>query len=141
MVGFIRKLYERYKNILLYILFGMLTTAVNYIVYYPLYNFADMSGAASNIIAWFCAVIFAFLTNKPIVFASRDWKLKTVLSELWKFLACRIASGATETLIIYLAVDVAQCNGNIVKLAVSILVVILNYFASKLFVFNKNQGR
>ena len=140
MIAFIKKLYARHKDVLLYLIFGVLTTVVNYVVYYPLYNFAGVSATFSNIIAWFCAVIFAFLTNKPIVFSSNDWKMETVLSELWKFVACRIASGAAETLIIYLAVDLAKFNGNIVKLVASILVVIMNYFASKLFVFNKNQG-
>lgn len=140
MIAFIKKLYARHKDVLLYLIFGVLTTGVNYIVYYPLYNIAGISATCSTIIAWFCAVIFAFLTNKPIVFSSTDWRIQTVLSELWKFFAGRVASGATETLIMYLAVEVAQLDGNIVKLVASILVVIMNYFASKLFVFNKNQG-
>ena len=115
----------------------MLTTVVNYLVYLPVYNLLGLSAALSNAIAWVVAVAFAYLTNKPFVFKSPDWSMKTVVPELTKFVSCRIASGAMETLIIFLAVDVMGWNGNIWKLVTSVLVVILNYFGSKLLVFTK----
>ena len=91
----------------------------------------------SNVIAWAAAVAFAYLTNKPFVFRSHDWSMGTVLPELGKFVSCRLASGAMETAIIFLTVDLMQWNGNIWKLFTQILVVIFNYFASKLLVFRK----
>ena len=80
---------------------------------------------------------FAYLTNKPFVFKSHDWSAKTVIPELTKFVGCRIASGAAETLILLLTVDILHWNGNIWKLITSVLVVVLNYIASKLVVFKK----
>ena len=133
----IRILVEKYWDILTYLIFGVLTTLVNYAVYLPVYNLLGLSAAVSNVIAWVAAVAFAFLTNKPFVFKSHDWSAKTVLPELTKFVSCRLASGAMETVILLLTVDLLGWNGNIWKLITQILVVILNYVSSKLLVFKK----
>ncbi len=130
-----RDFIRRHYDVLAYLFFGALTTAVNYVVYLPCYNLLHLSAAISNVIAWVAAVAFAFLTNKPFVFKSHDWSAKKVWPELVKFVSCRIGSGLLETVIIFLTVDLAQWNGNAMKLLVSILVVILNYFGSKLLVF------
>ena len=133
----IRNLIEKYYDILVYLVFGVLTTAVNYIVYLPCYNLLNFSATVSNMIAWVVAVAFAYLTNKPFVFRSHDWSAKTVVPELTKFVGSRIFSGALETGIIFVTVDLLLWNGNIMKLVTSVLVVILNYVASKLLVFRK----
>ena len=133
----IRALVEKYWDIVTYLIFGVLTTVVNYLVYLPIYNLLGASAAVSNAIAWVAAVAFAFLTNKPFVFKSHDWSAKTVLPELSKFVGCRVASGVLETLILLLTVDILGWNGNIWKIITSVLVVILNYVASKLLVFRK----
>lgn len=130
-------LIRKHYDILAYLFFGVLTTAVNYIVYLPCYNLLHISAAASNVIAWVVAVAFAYLTNKPFVFKSHDWSKKTVVPELTKFVGSRILSGALETGIIFLTVDILLWNGNVMKLITSVLVVILNYIASKLLVFKK----
>lgn len=135
MIQRIKELIVQYWEVLTYLVFGVLTTVVNYLVYLPVYNLLGLSAAVSNAIAWVVAVAFAYLTNKPFVFKSHDWSAKTVIPELTKFVGCRIASGAAETLILLVTVDILQWNGNIWKLATSVLVVILNYIASKLVVF------
>ena len=133
----IRSLIEKHYDILSYLFFGVLTTIVNYLVYLPCYNLAGLSAAFSNVIAWMAAVAFAYLTNKPFVFRSHDWSAKVVLPELTKFVGSRIASGALETGIIFLTVDFLSWNGNVMKLVTSVIVVVLNYIASKLLVFRK----
>lgn len=133
----IKKLIQKYWDVLTYLVFGVLTTVVNYIVYLPLLNIAGLSAALSNVIAWAAAVAFAYLTNKPFVFRSHDWSMKTVVPELFKFVSCRIASGAMETIILLVTVDLLHWNGNIWKLLTSVLVVVLNYVFSKLIVFVK----
>ena len=130
-------LLQKYRDILVYLVFGVLTTAVNYLVYLPCYNWLHLSAAMSNVIAWVFAVAFAYLTNKPFVFKSHDWSAKTVIPELTKFVGCRVASGAAETLILLLTVDILHWNGNLWKLMTSVLVVVMNYIASKLVVFKK----
>lgn len=133
----IRALVVKYWDILSYLVFGVMTTVVNYAVYLPIYNLLGLSAAVSNVIAWMAAVAFAFLTNKPFVFKSHDWSAKTVIPELTKFVSCRVASGAMETVILLLTVDLLGWNGNIWKLITQVLVVILNYVTSKLVVFRK----
>lgn len=130
-------LIRKHYDILAYLFFGVLTTVANYIVYLPCYNLLHFSAAVSNVIAWVAAVAFAYLTNKPFVFKSHDWSAKTVVPELSKFVGSRIVSGALETLFIFVTVDLLQWNGNVMKLITSVLVVILNYIASKLLVFRE----
>ena len=131
------KLLAKYRDVLLYLFFGVLTTFVNYLVYFPLYNWLSCSATLSNSIAWVVAVAFAYLTNKPFVFQSDDWSGKTLVPELVKFISCRIGSGFMETMCLWVLVDRLNWNGNWVKLAVSVLVVVLNYISSKLIVFRK----
>ena len=137
MVQKIKNLVQKHWDIFSYLFFGGLTTVVNYLVYLPCYNLLNLSAAVSNAIAWAVAVAFAYLTNKPFVFRSHDWSMKTVVPELTKFVTCRIGSGLLETGILFLCVDLLAWNGNVWKLITRVLVVILNYIASKLLVFKK----
>ena len=132
-----KKLLQKYGDVLAYLIFGALTTLVNYLIYLPCYNLLHWSAGISNAVAWVGAVAFAFLTNKPFVFKSRDWSWKVLWPELTKFLGCRIGSGVLETAIIFLTVDMLAWNGNVIKIITSVLVIILNYFGSKLLVFRK----
>jgi putative flippase GtrA len=137
MVRKIFDLVEKYWDIISYLFFGVLTTVVNWLVYFPLYNWAEVSATVSTVIAWVVAVAFAYLTNKPFVFRSHDWSWKAVKPELAKFLGCRIGSGVMEVFVMWLTVEVLFWNGNLMKILVSVLVVILNYVGSKLLVFRK----
>ena len=133
----IRALVMKHWDMVSYLFFGVLTTVVKYLVYLPLYNLLGISAAFSNIIAWVAAVAFAYVTNKPFVFKSHDWSMETVLPELGKFVGCRAASGGLETALVFLTVDVCGWDGNLWKLIISVVVVILNYVSSKLLVFRK----
>jgi len=137
LISRIKELIREHWEILVYLVFGVLTTVVNYIVYLPCYNLLHISAGVSNIIAWVAAVIFAFVTNKPFVFKSHDWSAKVLLPELAKFVSCRVASGVLETAILFVTVDLLLWNGNWIKVLTSIFVVILNYVGSKLLVFRK----
>lgn len=133
----LKQLFFKHYDILIYLIFGVLTTAVNYAVYLPLYNLMGCGVVISNSIAWIVAVLFAFVTNKPFVFRSHDWSAKTTIPELTKFISCRIASGVMETVILFVAVDCLAMNGNIWKLITQMLVIVMNYVGSKLVVFRK----
>lgn len=141
MVNKLFALIRRHYDVLSYLFFGVLTTVVNYLVYLPCYNLLHISASISNVIAWVAAVAFAFVTNKPFVFQSHDWSASVVLPELTKFVGCRVGSGVLETAILFVMVDCLQWNGNVIKLIVSVLVVILNYFGSKLLVFRKEKEK
>lgn len=137
LISFIKKHYD----ILAYLFFGGLTTVVNYVIYLPCLNWLQLSASVSNVIAWVFAVAFAFLTNKPFVFKSRDWSARVVWPELVKFVGCRVSSGALETLILLVSVDILGGNGNLWKLITSVLVIIINYFGSKLLVFKNRASK
>ena len=134
----LKGIFAKYYDILVYLIFGVLTTVVNYLVYLPCYNLLGLSSSLSNMIAWVAAVAFAYVTNKPFVFRSHDWSCKTVIPELTKFIGTRLGSGGLETLILLIAVDWLGMNGNVWKLLTSVLVVVLNYVGSKLLVFRKS---
>lgn len=132
-----KRLLEKYWDILTYLFFGVLTTVVNYLVYLPCYNLLGWSAGLSNILAWIVAVAFAFVTNKPFVFKSYDWSWNVVWPELTKFVGCRIGSGLLETGILLVCVDMLAWNGNVMKLITAVLVIVLNYIGSKFLVFKK----
>lgn len=134
-MGKICNMIQKHRDIISYLFFGVLTTLVNYVVFFTLYNYFELSATTSNIISWIAAVIFAFLTNKPFVFQSKDWSSATMFSELFKFVGCRAGSGLIETGIIFVTVDILCWNGNIMKILTGILVVTMNYFSSKKIVF------
>ena len=78
--------------------------------------------------------------NKIWVFESRSFDRKTLLRELWTFVAARLATGLLDMGIMYLAVDVLGGNGLVWKLISNVIVIILNYVFSKLIVFRKQDG-
>lgn len=127
----IRNLADKHKTIVLYSIFGLLTTVVNYIVYFSLYYPAGLTAVASNAIAWVAAVLFSFFTNKPFVFKSHSWSAQVILRELVAFFGCRVLTGLLETIFLYVLVDVFDMNALVWKLVISIAVVVLNYIGSK----------
>lgn len=133
----LKELLRRHSDILLYLVFGLLTTAVNYMVYLPCYNWLQLSSAVSNVLAWAAAAAFAFVTNKPFVFHSHDWSAKKLIPELTGFIGTRLGSGGLETVILLIFVDMLHMNGNLWKLLTSVIVVVLNYIGSKTLVFRK----
>lgn len=137
MFSIVRDLLKKYQDIISYLFFGVLTTAVNFLVYYPLTNVLGFDETVTNVIAWVVSVAFAFVTNKPFVFKSHDWSAEVVVPELTKFVSTRVGSGLLETLMIFVLVKLMRFDGNIVKIAASVFVIIINYVGSKLIVFKK----
>lgn len=134
----IKELFSKYYDVIAYLVFGVLTTVVYYLVYMPLHYWLGISATVSTVIAWVISVTFAFLTNKPFVFRSHDWSKKTLLPEIRNFVVCRVGSGLLDMGLTFVTVDLLKWENIFVKLGISVLVVILNYVGSKLLVF-KNQ--
>lgn len=133
----VRKLYEKYKEIITYSFFGVLTTIINTLAYLFLYDLCEFSNMLSNLFAWLLAVTFAFFTNKIWVFGSKDFSIYTLKSECIKFFGCRIGTGMLDMLIMSVGVDVMHGSSLMYKLLSNIVVIICNYLASKIFIFNK----
>lgn len=133
----IKKLIVKYKSFISYAVFGVLTTLVNMAVYAFLYNLLKMPNVVSTILAWFMAVLFAFITNKLWVFDSKSFDFKILRHEIPTFFGCRILTGVLDVAIMYFAVDVFAWNATLWKLISNVLVIIINYVASKLLIFRK----
>ena len=133
----LKKLYLKYKELVSYVFWGVMTTAVNYCVYFLLTKLFLVNYLISNVAAWVAAVVFAFVVNKLFVFDSKSWALKTVFAEGWKFLSARILSGVLETGILFLFVSVLKLPDGPVKIAAGVLVILLNYAVSKWLIFKK----
>ena len=164
----IKKLFFKYKEIILYIIFGVLTTLVNWAVYavtIPAFS-AAFNGEAvmftifggdvtfdtfaiflANVIAWIAGVAFAFVTNKIWVFESKSWKPRVALKEFWLFVAARLITGVMEWFFPSLLFSIGLnqslfgIKGFLAKIIVSVVVIILNYVFSKLIIFRKKDGK
>lgn len=136
----IKELLLKYKSFIMYAIFGVLTTIINLVTYYVLYDKIHIANVISTALAWFISVIFAFITNKLFVFDSKSMEVKKVLYELVTFFTCRITTGLIDLVIMYIAVDLNHWNEMIWKLMSNIIVIILNYVASKLIIFKKDKN-
>lgn len=132
-------LIQKYRSVISYLFFGVLTTLVNLAVYYLCYHLWELGNDLSVVIAWVLAVLFAFFTNKPFVFESHDWSPKVLLPEAGSFFGCRLGSGVLELVLMHVTVEMLGWPGMLMKLLVNIIVVILNYVASKVLVFRKKN--
>lgn len=141
------------RETVLYLIFGVATTLVNYAVFYLLYHVLwNQSGSLyANAAAFVAAVIFAFAVNKLFVFESKSWRMETLKREIPAFLASRVGSFCIEEAGLFLAEKVLKLGGiaalamggftldwiSMVKIGLSFVVVVLNYVFCKLFVFKK----
>ncbi|MFA6948898.1 MAG: GtrA family protein [Eubacteriales bacterium] len=132
-----RILYKKYEELILYIISGGITTLVNWGIYYLLTWVFDVNYLVANIAAWAASVVCAFIVNKAVVFRDNVIVLRTVAIQFLSFAAFRVLSGAIETGALYVSVDILGWNDSIMKIAVSVFVVVVNYIFSKLVVFRK----
>lgn len=137
MIEKIKALMIKYKGLILYGIFGVLTTIINIATYAVCYRVIGIANVPSDIIAWVVGVAFAFITNKLYVFGSKSMDMKTLFPELVKFVAARLATGVLDVIIMFIGVDVMHGPDVILKVASNVIVIILNYVLSKLVVFKK----
>lgn len=132
---------KKHREIIAYLIVGVLTTLVSWIVYALLRVVMDMNVPLQVQIAvfmrWFAGVLFAYFTNRKYVFQSRDPKM---LLEFLKFVGSRVTTLLTDMFIMWLMVSVLGINDWIATLSSTVIVVVLNYIFSKLLVFRKNSS-
>jgi len=133
----ISNLYNKYKEIINYLIFGVLTTIVSILSYALFTRIFYIDIYISSILSWIIAVTFAFITNRIFVFNSKE---KNIILELIKFYLSRLASLGIELLLMYLFVKIFNINDMISKIIVQGIVIVLNYIFSKIFVFKKKQN-
>ena len=133
----IKRIFKKYKEIILYVFFGGCTTLVNIIVYYVCAHPMSLATVPSTVIAWILSVAFAYITNRIYVFESRSKVYMAVLREIVSFVSCRLLTGLMDMAIMFVCVDLLGLNDLVIKILSNVLVIILNYIASKCLIFRK----
>lgn len=134
----VNKILEKVLNreVITYGIMGIMTTIINFISYEGLYRLTR-SNLIANAMAWLIAVTFAYIVNKWNVFHSLSDTAKDEVLKVTKFFAARLVSLGVEQLGLYILVERMGIYRWIVKGALSVIVIILNYIFSKLYIFKR----
>ena len=145
MIRKVQDLFTRHREGILYLFFGGCSTVVSWGSYSLFVLFVKDNVSVANFVSWFLAVAFAFVTNKEWVFESKSWAGTLVRKEIGMFVSARAATGLMEIILVPalvelgLDMEIAGIRGSVSKISVSILVVVANYFISKLVIFRKKE--
>lgn len=131
--------YNQYREMINYLVFGGLTTVVN-IVSFFLMDLIGINTYINNTIAWILSVVFAYVTNKVFVFESKTTNRKELTKEISSFFAARLFSYVVDMVGMYLFVSVMMANKMIAKVIMNVVVIVINYIFSKLFIFNQDKN-
>lgn len=135
--GLLEKLLNR--ETVLYLVFGVLTTVINYAVFFLFHSVFSLHELAANAVAWVVAVVFAYVTNRTIVFRSREDSGTGVMREVALFFGARLLSFGIDELIVLIMMTWLGIGSLPTKIVSNVVVVIFNYFASKLVIFRKKK--
>ena len=140
------QLYKKYEEVINYLIIGGLTTLVNLIVKYALL-FTILSAEnpvqlqTAVIVSWIVACLFAYITNRKLVFKSKSEK---IIKEFVSFVTARLITLGMEMLIMYIFVTALRLNSNlwvvVWSIVAQVVVVVANYVFSKLFIFKKENN-
>lgn len=130
------QLYDKYKEVIHYLISGGLTTLFNIVFYFILTKIFHIDYMVSTVIDWILTVLLAYILNKIFVFYSKSNGTE-LIKEIYEFFKYRILTLIIELILMYLFVDIFTINDIISKIIVQIVVIILNYVFSKLFIFQK----
>lgn len=137
----IKQIYKKYKELINYLIVGVLTTFVSLAVYYiSVFTFLNPENSIqlqiANILSWIAGVAFAYFTNRKYVFESKN---TNKLQEATKFVSSRVTTLVLDMVIMWLGVTLLHFNDKFIKIISQVLVIIGNYVLSKLFVFKDGK--
>ncbi len=132
MVNKLKKLIIKYREIILYLIFGLLTTLISIISFAICNKILNISWSFSNVVSWILSVSFAYVTNRIFVFKS---KKKNILKEMIFFFGFRVLSLIIDMICMFILINILSVDSVVSKVIVQIIVVLLNYLFSKIFVF------
>lgn len=136
-----KELLRKYRDVIPYAVFGVLTTLVNIVVYWLLARIFRLPTLASTVVAWILSVLFAYVTNRKWVFKSAAKTRAEITREMISFFAARLATGVIDWVGMWFLVDQLHFDDLIIKIVLNIIVVVLNYIASKLLIFKKKSEK
>lgn len=131
--------YRKHQEGMRYLVFGGLATVVNIIIFAICGKILNFSTTISNIIAWILSVLFAYTTNKLWVFESKTENKKDLIKEIASFFGARIFTLVVETIFLWAVIDKLGFNDILMKILSNIIVIILNFILSKIWIFKKEK--
>ena len=139
----IKNTYLKYKEIIIYLIFGILTTIISLLTYYLLtYTILNsekpLELQIANIISWITCVTFAYITNRKYVFNSQN---TNIIKEIIKFYTSRLSTLFLDMLFMYILVTKLNLNDKIIKIIIQFIIIILNYILSKILVFKSKENQ
>ena len=134
-----KELLKKYSDVIPYAVFGVLTTLANIATYWVCSHVFHMGLSAGSIVAWIVAVTFAYLTNRKWVFHSEAVTGKEILREVIAFFAARIATEVIDLVMLNVFAGMMGFDDMIVKVAANVVVIIVNYAASRLVIFRHKK--
>jgi putative flippase GtrA len=135
----LKELFRKYKELITYLFFGGATTVVNIVVFFICQDFLGFAYKLSNVVGWVLSVLFAFYTNKYFVFESQHANRSSFYKEMFLFYWYRALSFAVDMGLMILFIEQLKWGNFWAKIITQVVVVVLNYFFSKWFVFQKEK--
>lgn len=134
----VNQILQKYRELILYVVFGVFTTVCNFVVYVIATRLFNLSIEIANILGWFLSVLFAYITHRQYVFLS-DEHGKNIIKELFSFYGSRLFTGLLDFGGMWLLADYLKFNDMITKVMLNIVIIILNFVLSKFLVFQKKN--
>lgn len=132
-------MYRKYEEGINYLIFGFLAFVLNYGLYYLFDNVLGMHYMVATVLSWVLTVVFAYWTNRTFVFKSKNKDAQSLLEEFLSFIGARVATELLEMGLMFLMVGRAGLNEMISKFVCQVLVIVANYFLSKLWIFKEKK--
>lgn len=143
----LQNIYYKYEEKWLYLIFGVLTTVVSFVTAGISKSLLESAGfgegavsTASTVISWICAVTFAYVTNRIWVFESHASGAGEIVKEALSFYGGRVFTLIVETVMMWLGYSFIGINYWVTKIIANVVVLILNYVISKIFVFKDKKA-
>ncbi|MCL1789178.1 MAG: GtrA family protein [Oscillospiraceae bacterium] len=141
MIGKIKPLYQKYREMISYVFFGGLTTVVSIAVHYAVIFWVTDDTAIATTVSWICSVTFAFFVNKIFVFKSVSEKKSDWFKQGMTFYGARVTTYLLELGFMLLTVRALQFDEYIMKLVAQVFILAANYLLSKFWVFKKKKEK
>lgn len=132
-------LLRQYKEVISYLIFGVLTTLVNILTYMLFADLFHIDYLISTVIAWILSVLFAYITNKLYVFESKTTVKNEIIKEMLSFFGFRLFSGVLDLANMFVFVSLLHFNDTLIKILSNVFVIIINYVFSKCFIFKQTK--
>lgn len=132
-------MYRKYEEGINYLIFGFLAFVLNYVLYFLFASALQMHYMAATALSWVLTVVFAYWTNRTFVFKSSNKDAQSLGKEFVSFIGARVATEVLELALMFLMVDCADLNEYISKLVCQVIVIVANYFLSKLWIFKEKK--